>query len=423
MISSEYLIKKSKHHLSTTHISSNALTVLKHLKQGGFEAYLVGGGVRDLLLGKTPKDFDVATNATPNEIKRLFRNARIIGKRFKLVHILYHREVIEVSTFRGTESQDDNQQLNDKGMLIRDNVFGTLENDAWRRDFTINSLYYEANEGHIIDYTGGYNDINSQILRIIGDPDIRYKEDPVRMLRAIRFLAKLKFKIDAETEKGITKFNFLISQISGSRLFEEMTKIFQCGESQLAFQSLKKYELLKYLFPTTDELILKDSSILDFIILALESTDTRILEKKPINPAFIYAIILWFPMLSRLAQLKEQAIPPAPALDQAIADTLNPQSNLIIIPKRHAQIIREIWQLQHRFHKRLGTKAQQLLLHPRFRAAYDFLALRALVGNESIELAKWWTAFQDLDEIGQEKMVAEITRSGKSKKKRRTKTV
>ena len=305
-IESSHVIPRIHHRVSKTDISVNALKVLNRLISSGYQAYLVGGSVRDLLLHKAPKDFDVATNATPNQIRNLFRNARIIGRRFKLVHILFHREIIEVATFRGSQIIDENQQVNDRGMLIRDNVYGTLEEDAWRRDFTINSLYYNIEDSSIIDFTGGVTHILDKSIHMIGDPTTRYQEDPVRMLRAIRFSAKLHFEIAPDTAKPLQQLSPLITHVSGSRLFEEMTKLYQCGESESVQRLLVQYDLFAHLFPLTHQLMDSSYPVSAFLIIALESTDARIRENKTVTPAFIYAVILWFPMLKRAEELKKE---------------------------------------------------------------------------------------------------------------------
>ena len=403
-----HVIPRNHHHVSKTDISPNALSVLNRLNSSGFQAYLVGGSVRDLLLRKSPKDFDVSTSATPNQIKNLFRNARIIGRRFKLAHILYHREIIEVATFRGHDAVDASQQTNDRGMLIRDNVYGTLEEDAWRRDFTVNSLYYNLTDGSIVDYTGGFKDVGLRIIRMIGDPATRYQEDPVRMLRAIRFSAKLHFDIAPETAAPIPELSVLITHISGSRLFDEMTKLYQCGEAESVQRLLVKFGLFHHLFPQTAALLDGSYPVNALLINALESTDSRVRDNKPINPAFLYAVILWFPLMARKAQLKLDGMDPLPALEKAMAEVIATQNKLVTIPKRFTQIMREIWLMQFRFPKRAGHRPYPLLEHPRFRAAYDFLALRALAGDESMALAEWWTTFQDVDAEKQADMITQL---------------
>ncbi|WP_207386019.1 polynucleotide adenylyltransferase PcnB [Legionella gresilensis] len=419
-----YIIPRNQHNISKTDISTNALKVLNRLNSAGFQAYLVGGSVRDLLLGKSPKDFDVATNATPNEIKALFRNSRIIGRRFKLVHIIFHRDIIEVATFRGNSELDNNQvQLtNERGMLIRDNVYGTIDEDAWRRDFTINSLYYSVKDAAIVDFTGGVKDIHNQTLRIIGNPEIRYQEDPVRMLRAIRFSAKLHFPLAPETAEPLEKLSSLISHISSSRLFDEMTKLYQCGESESVQRLLIQYGLFQHLFAQTYALFDSSYPVKAFLGVALENTDARIRDNKPITPAFLFAVLLWFPLLNQTATYqRDEQLPPLPALEKAMSYVISEQNKVIGIPKRFSQVIREIWLLQFRFPKRWGGRAANLLKHPRFRAAYDFLSLRALAGDESLELAQWWAVFQEASEDEQTQMISSLPTPPGRKSRRRKK--
>lgn len=409
-IAQECIVPRDNHIISKTEISSNALKILNRLVHAGYEAYLVGGGVRDLLLKKSPKDFDIATNATPNQIQALFKNARIIGRRFKLVHILFHREVIEVATFRKQEISNDHHQTNDKGIVVRDNVYGSLKDDAGRRDFTINSLYYDIHDGSIIDFAQGMSDIHARQIRLIGDPMVRYQEDPVRMLRAIRFSAKLNFSIESKTKQAIDKLNHLISHISNSRLFEENQKLYLCGEGLQAHNLLLEHGLFEQLFPLTFATF-SDANypVNALIILALESTDARIKDNKPINPGFLYAVLLWFPLLKQAEQLRAAGEHPLPALEQAMAIVIAKQNQIIHIPKRFTQVMREIWLLQHRFPKRTGQRAYHTLSHVRFRAAYDFLALRALVNDESMELADWWTQFQEADSATQDRLIKECS--------------
>lgn len=418
---STYIVPRAKHCISKTDISMNALKVLNRLTSAGFQAYLVGGSVRDLLLHKAPKDFDVATNATPNEIKNLFRNGRIIGRRFKLVHILFHREIIEVATFRAAENVEGNQQTNEKGMLVRDNNFGSLDDDAWRRDFTINSLYYCVNDSSIIDFTHGVEDIHNKLIRIIGDPVTRYTEDPVRMLRAIRFGAKLHFTLAPDTEAPLFTLSHLITHVSNSRLFDEITKLYQCGEAKTVQKWLTTYGLFAHLFPLVALLPPDVYPAETLIDIALENTDKRIHDQKPVTPAFLFAVLLWFPLQERTKQLQSEGLDPLPALEKAMSLIIAEQNKIISIPKRYTQVIREIWLLQYRFNKRHGGKAFNLLQHPRFRAAYDFMAIRALAGDESMDLAQWWTTFQEVDETAQHKMVADLKPAAKRKPRRKRK--
>lgn len=414
-VDSQHTIPRTQHHISKTDISANALKVLNRLNSAGYEAYLVGGSVRDLLLRKAPKDFDVATNATPNQIRNLFRNARIIGRRFKLVHVIYNRDIIEVATFRGHEAIDTLVQTNEQGMLIRDNVYGSLEEDAWRRDLTINSLYYSIEDGSIIDFTQGVNDVHQKIIRMIGDPTTRYHEDPVRMLRVIRFSAKLHFTIAQETANPINQLGQLICSVSSSRLFDEMTKLYQCGEATSAQSLLLNHGLFAHLFPQTHALLQSQYPVNALIGIAMENTDTRIRDNKPVTPAFLFAVLLWFPLIHKTNALKKEGLDPLPALEKAMSLIISEQNKIIMIPKRFTLIMREMWIMQYRFSKRTGNRALHLLEHPRFRAAYDFMALRALAGDESMELAQWWTTFQDVDDETQLKMIADLEQPSSSK--------
>ena len=421
-VNSTYIFPRTKHCISKTDISNNALKVLNRLVSAGFQAYLVGGSVRDLLLHKAPKDFDVATNATPNEIKGLFKNGRIIGRRFKLVHILFHREIIEVATFRGHEADDaSQQQTNERGMLVRDNTYGSLDEDAWRRDFTINSLYYNIDDSSIVDFTGGVQDVENKLIRITGDPSTRYTEDPVRMLRAIRFSAKLHFSLEPKTAAPFPEISHLITHVSSSRLFDEMTKLYQCGEAETVHKLLIQYGLFEHLFPSIFALIDSEYHVNALIGIALENTDIRIRDAKPVTPAFIFAVLLWFPMIELSKKLQESGMDPLPAIEKAMSLVISEQNKIISIPKRYTQVVREMWLLQYRFGKRFGGRAFNLLQHPRFRAAYDFMAIRALAGDEAMEVAQWWTTFQEVDEAAQHKMVEDLTPPSTNKPRRRRK--
>lgn len=413
-IDASYIIPRSQHNVSKTNINVNALKVLNRINSSGFQAYLVGGSVRDLLLGKLPKDFDVATNATPNQIKKLFRNARIIGRRFKLVHILYGREVIEVATFRGNDDVASVHQVtNESGMLVRDNVYGNIEDDVWRRDFTINSLYYNLEDSSIIDFTGGVKDIRQGVVRLLGDASTRYQEDPVRMLRAVRFSAKLHFTLAAETAEPIKKLCSLLENISSSRLFDEITKLSQCGEVKRAFHLMLDHGLFACLFKPTNNII--NSSVYPvkaLLDIALENTDARIQDNKPITPAFFFAVLLWFPLKARAIEIQNtESLPPLAALERAMTDVIVEQNRVVAVPKRFTQMMREIWLLQFRFQKRSGNRAYNLLEHPRFRAAYDFLCLRSQVGDETKNLAEWWTSFQDASEDRQKNMIDKLPKA------------
>lgn len=396
------IITRDKHCISKNNISVNGLKVLNRLHQQRFEACLVGGGVRDLLLGIEPKDFDVATNAHPHEISRLFRNSMIIGQRFRIVHVQFNREIIEVTTFRAGEERSINRLKDKSGMILQDNVFGNISQDAWRRDFTVNALYYNIADASVIDFTGGYQDLQDKIIRLIGDPDTRYKEDPVRMLRAIRFSAKLNFTLEPKTAEPIGRLAHLIQNIPSSRLSEEIFKVYHSGAAQKAHHLLCQYGLFPLFFPSVE------TPEHPLILQALENTDHRIEQHKPIMPAFLIAALLWRPLQKETQIFKDNGDAPLLALEKAMSFIIHTQNQAVAIPKRHWQSVREIWLLQYRFARRLGPRPFRLLRHPRFRAAYDFLLIRAIAGEESVELADWWTTFQEVDDIEQEKMVKVI---------------
>lgn len=393
------VIARDQHNVSRKLMSPNALKVISRLNNSGFEAYLVGGGVRDILLGGEPKDFDIATDAHPEQVHELFRNSRLIGRRFKLVHILFGREVIEVATFRGAAPVADGKshKQSDQGMLLRDNVYGSMEDDALRRDFTANALYYSSKDFAVYDYVGAMADIKSKTLRLIGDPETRYREDPVRMLRAIRFKAKLGFTIEEQASHAIYKQASLIESVAAARLFDEIIKLFVCGKGEAAYYLLREYELFRYMFPAVTHTLDRhdDRAYYEkFIVAGLRNTDIRIQADKPITPAFLYAVILW-PEVDRLWQKNMQSgLPEFPALQQASQQAVQDQLPFITIPKRFTLMMKEIWELQIRLKKTSGKWPHQLIEHKRFRAAYDFLLLRELAGKDLDNLGNWWTDFQ-----------------------------
>jgi len=390
------IIPRSEHCISRDNIDENALKVLYRLHKAGYRALLVGGGVRDLLLNKTPKDFDVATDAKPEEVKKLFSNCRLIGRRFRLAHVFFGREIIEVATFRGDGSGD--QQLDESGRILRDNVYGSLEEDVWRRDFTVNALYYDIADFSVVDYAGAMEDIQQRVLRLIGDPELRYREDPVRMLRAVRFAAKLDFSIHPASEQPIFELGELLADIPPARLYEEVLKIFHSGQGQKAFSLMRHYGLLKYLFPQTGAYLNRGETWFeDFLSATLGNTDKRINQDKPVTPAFLFAAMLWGPVLARVEQMQQQEQAPlALAMQHAMTEVLHSQVQSIAIPRRFSTVIRDIWSLQHRFKYRKGRRAGALLEHPKFRAAYDFMCLRAQVGQLKDDSCEWWTQVQSL---------------------------
>lgn len=413
------IIERGDHYVSRADISQNALKVMTRLNKAGFEAYLVGGSVRDLLVRCAPKDFDVATNAKPEEIRALFRNCRLIGRRFRLAHILYGREIIEVATFRAGQAESSEHHAHtDEGLILRDNVYGTLEDDAWRRDFTINALYYSLADFSIVDYTGGFEDLKNKMLRIIGDPRVRYQEDPVRMLRVVRFAAKLDFRIERQTEAAMAEFLDHLELISSARLFEETLKLFLSGRARITYQLLEQYGLFAKLLPATQAYLAKnqDPAFVKLMESTLDNTDERVNSGKPVTPAFFFAALLWGPLQELVESFREQGIPPLPALENAMADILQEQVKRTAIPKRLTKVIREIWLLQYRLERRYGRRPMRLLEHPRFRAGYDFLLLRVASGTADKELADWWTEFQAADPEQQQSLINKLKSAPRKRK-------
>jgi len=424
------IIPRAQHNVSRKNISANALKVLRRLSEAGYAAFLVGGGVRDLLLGGHPKDFDVATSATPEQVHELFGNCILIGRRFRLAHIRYGDEIIEVATFRGNPRGEETEFLHEKtteGLILRDNVYGTLEEDAWRRDFTINALYYDLAHFTIIDYTGGMADIETRTLRIIGDPAQRFREDPVRMLRAIRFMNKLDFSLTEDVESLIPQMASLLEDIPAARLFEEFIKLFMHGHSHRAYHLLEKYGVLYKLFPYLQPL-LNDSNQADyyrqFFEKAFDNTDVRIAQGKPVTPAFLLAVLLWPLYQAHLHNLltKESANPTMMQRHIAIEHALSQHRRHMALPRRFALMIRDMWELQPRLEKPRIKQIAALLASQRFRAGYDFLLLRMQTGDETAEMADWWTELQAADEAGKKKLLEKIGKSRKKRKRRRTKT-
>lgn len=409
------IVPRAQHPISRKNISPGALRIMRQLQEAGFAAYLVGGGVRDLLLGGHPKDFDIATVARPEQIKRLFRGARIIGRRFQIVHVRMGREIIEVTTFRGPHDQS----VNDDGMLLRDNVYGTVETDAVRRDFTVNALYYTLDGFAIHDYTGGLADLQKRQLRIIGDPVTRYKEDPVRMLRAIRFAAKLGFSIEEGTAKPIFELGPLLRNIPPARLFEEVLKLFMNGSATATFTLLREYRLLEHLFPATAAALNKgDARGLDLIEQTMANTDKRVRADKPVTPAFIYAALLWPPLQDRTRALAPNRTSLEAHL-QASQDVISAQLAHTALPKRFMIPMREMWDMQERLTQL--HRAPRLVERARFRAAYDFLLLREAAGEQLNGLGNWWTRYQAVDEAEREQMVQEAQKlKPRSRRRRRS---
>ncbi len=394
-------IPRDGHPVSRTNISDNALKVMARLRDQGFQAFLVGGAVRDLLMGGHPKDFDVATDATPEEVHSLFRNSRIIGRRFRIVHVRFGREIIEVTTYRGHHDAGDDEQpsgrqskQSDSGMLLRDNVFGSLEEDAVRRDFTVNALYYCSSDFCVYDYVDGLSDLEAKQIRIIGDAEQRYREDPVRMLRAVRFAAKLDFTIEEHTAEPIAELAHMLEAVPAARLFDEMLKLFMAGQALRTFRLLVEYELLEHLFPATYSELNDVHTTVPLIEAAMRSTDKRIAEGKPVTPAFVLAALLWAPALRLRYQLEDNGLAPMEAMREAGHSIMQEQLHHIAIPKRFTIPMREIWEFQLRLTNR-RKKPVSLLSQRRFRAAYDFLLLREEAGEDLDGLGKFWTELQE----------------------------
>ncbi|MFA6161828.1 MAG: polynucleotide adenylyltransferase PcnB [Methylobacter sp.] len=401
------IYSRAEHNISRSQISENALKVLYRLQKEGFDAYLVGGCVRDLLLGREPKDFDVVTNADPEQVRKVFRNCRLIGRRFRLAHVHFGREIIEVATFRGAgEAQNDKQVLNKEGRLLRDNVYGTIEEDVWRRDFTVNALYYNIKDFSVVDYVGGMADHKTGTLRLIGDPDMRFREDPVRMLRAVRFAVKLGFNMHPDCEKAIHNDAELLASIPSARLYDEALKLFLSGYALQTFEMLRHYGLFQVLFPATENsLAVEDNGFPRLLLIkALENSDSRIAEGKTVTAYFLLAAFLWEPVQIRAKQKMAQGIVEFMAYQDAANEVISRQILSTALPRHISMAMREVWSLQPKFNARFGSKPSRLITHPRFRAGYDFLVLRAETGGADPELAEWWARYQAASETEQRKM-------------------
>lgn len=401
------ILKKTQHGIDKSWLSNNAIRVTQTLQENGFQAFVVGGAVRDLLTGVKPKDFDVATNATPEQVKRLFRRAFIIGRRFQIVHVMFGHDLIEVTTFRG--AGDDNAPKDEHGRVLRDNHFGEQHEDAARRDFTINAMYYDPSTEEVYDYHGGIADIRAKTLRMIGVPEARYREDPVRMLRVVRFAAKLQFKIDAATRAPIKVMAPLINNVPAARVFDETLKLLTSGHAMACLQQLRKEGLHHGLMPLLD-VVLEQPLGEKFVTLALENTDKRIHQGKPVSPGFLFAALLWHQVLEKWQAYQAAGEFPIPALHLAADDVLERQTDALAIQRKIGSDMREIWATQPRFDKRAGKTAYKLLEHPRFRACYDFMLLRCASGEIDAELGEWWTAFYEGDNSQREALLQQAKR-------------
>ena len=411
------IIPRSEHGISRKNIDEPALKVLYRLHKAGYQACLVGGAVRDLLLDRHPKDFDVATDATPEEVSKLFRNCRLIGRRFRLAHIHFGRHVIEVATFRAPHGELHEEHHDESGRILRDNVYGEIHDDVWRRDFTANALYYNIADFSIIDYVGGVEDIANRRLRLIGDQETRYREDPVRMLRAIRFASKLGFSIDESCKNAILELGPLLEEIPAARLFEEVLKLFHSAHAEESFDTLQQYDLLKYLFPDAVT-ALRDEATAEFVRLAMQSTDDRVRLDKPVTPAFLFAALLWAPVKKQTEVNVEAGMPHAVALQKAATKTIGNQVKYVSIPKRFTTVMRDIWSLQSRFRFHSGRRAHSVLHHPKFRAAYDFLCLRANAGETGMDDCRWWTEIQEKSPEEQKQIISAQNRGPRKRRKK-----
>lgn len=405
------------HGVAREQISYGARKVTDGLQAAGYQAYVVGGAVRDLLLNRIPKDFDVATDATPEEVRRVFRRSRIIGRRFRLVHVMFGEEVVEASTFRSLIEAED-AQTDEHGRLLRDNQFGDQEQDAARRDFTVNALFYDPATQEIHDYHGGYADMRANMLRMIGDPAVRYREDPVRMLRAVRLSAKLEMRIDAATAAPIAKMKDLLDNVPQARLLDEVLKMLLSGHSVECIQQLRRMSLHHGLLPLLD-VILEQPLGEKFVMLALRNTDERISQDKPVSPAFLFAALLWHEVLAAWKLHQQQGERPVGAMHAAMDEVLGKQKARLAIPHRHDAVMKEIWLMQLRLEQRAGQRPFRLLEQPRFRAGFDFLLLRCASGEVDDELGLWWDEFQNVSAERRAEMLQPEQAADKKRRRRK----
>ncbi|MBL8448813.1 MAG: polynucleotide adenylyltransferase PcnB [Dechloromonas sp.] len=412
------VIPVASHGITRDRVSSGSRRVCETLQSHGHKAYVVGGAVRDLLIGAEPKDFDVATDATPEQIRRYFRRSRIIGRRFQIVHVMMGQETLEVTTFRGMLGDD--AKTDEHGRVLHDNVFGSQAEDAARRDFTANALYYDPATEAVVDYHHGVADLKQKTLRMIGEPKKRYREDPVRMLRAVRLAAKLGLIIDPAARKPIREMAELLENVPPARLFDEMLKLLTSGHSVKCLTQLREEGLHHGLLPLLD-VILEQPMGEKFVMLSLGNTDARVKQGKPISPGFLFATLLWHEVLAQWDKNKGKGDLPIPALYQAMDDVLDSQAEKLAITRRIAGDIKEIWALQPRFDSRAGKRPYAVLEQPRFRAAYDFLLLRAEAGEIDGELARWWTEFQNADGEARAALLQPEKAGDKKRRRRRRK--
>ena len=405
------ILGPKEHRIDPELLSPNAVRVTKTLQDAGFKAFVVGGAVRDLLLGVKPKDFDIATNATPEQVKRLFRRAFIIGRRFQIVHVMFGQDLLEVTTFRGASS--DASPKDEHGRVLRDNTFGLQHEDAIRRDFTINAMYYDPADQTVLDYHGGIADIRKKTLRIIGVPEERYREDPIRMLRVVRFAVKLKFTIDPATSAPIPVMATLINNVPAARVFDEMLKLLMSGHALACLQQLRKEGLHHGLLPLLD-VVLEQPLGIKFVTLALANTDERIHQGKTVSPGFLFASLLWHQVLEKWTAYQTAGELPIPALHLAADDVLNTQTEKLALQRKIGSDMRDIWAMQPRFERRVGKAPYRLIEHLRFRAGYDFLLLRCASGEIDADIGTWWTEFYEGDDVAREALLADKTRANGS---------
>ena len=413
------VIPFEQHGVSRDRISNSARKVVAGLQEAGFAAFVVGGAVRDLLLDLEPKDFDVATSATPEEVRGTFRRSRIIGRRFRLVHVMFGSETVEVSTFRGSAGGEDDDQVRDEhGRILRDNVFGSQAEDAVRRDFTVNALFYDPQTQEVLDYCGGFADLRKRVIRMIGNPAERYREDPIRMLRAVRLAAKVGGHIEAKTREPISTLGSLIQNVPPARLFEEMLKLLLSGHATECLLQLRNEGLHHGTLPMLD-VILEQPMGERFVMLALNKTDERVREDKPVSPGFLFAALLWHEVLAAWKHLEGDGVKPLPALLQAMDNVVSAQVENLAIPRRFTTDMKDLWALQPRLLNRSGRRPYKLLEHPRFRAAYDFLLLRCESGEVDLEVGQWWDRFQHGSDEEREQLL--LPEEGPKRRRRRRK--
>ncbi len=413
------VVAVSRHGLTRERISRCARRTCEGLQEAGYQAYVVGGAVRDLLLDREPKDFDVATDATPEQVHAVFRRSRIIGRRFRLVHVLCGQEMVETSTFRAPHSGDETHQVKDEhGRLLRDNVFGTQEEDALRRDFTVNALYYNPATEEILDFVGGMRDLEARRLRIIGEARSRYREDPVRMLRAVRLAAKLGMELDPGTRAPIREMAELVHNVPGARLFEEMLKLLLSGHAVACIRRLRAEGLHHGLLPMLD-VILEQPMGERFVMLALERTDERVRADKTVSPGFLFAALLWHEVLAAWNAEQARGVAPVPAMHEAMDQVLSVQAERMSVPRRFGTDMKEIWLLQWRFAQRSGKRPFRVLESPKLRAAFDFLLLRCESGELDAEVGQWWERFQSASDDERNRMLLPADKGAGAGRKRR----